>query len=247
VSTSAYDRGLGTLDIARDDGQHRSAMSFYFGSDSSLTRRSRVALTIILAGIAILFLGNTLSEFTKSSLYGASLPSLVDLGAHRSHDALLTGAGYMQRWRRSSQSRRFLPDHLEELQRWWTRERAWIVWTLIFLVFAIFMMCVVSRSPQARRAFFAFEMAVLVIVMSWRCSSTTSTSTSSIRPRFLTNASVDSRRFPVGIYCSLVGELRRPRRGDGEPAHGCPKPSSRHWDHARHYVLFAYSTVVVSR
>jgi len=58
---------LGTLDIAAATMANIGpAMSFYFGFGFlAYTAGLASPLTIILAGIAILFLGNTLSEFTK--------------------------------------------------------------------------------------------------------------------------------------------------------------------------------------
>jgi hypothetical protein len=76
---------LGLIDIAAATMANIGpAMSFYFGFGFlAFTAGLASPLTIIAAGVAILFLGNTLSEFTKvMPSTGGSSPSLVRPLAH---------------------------------------------------------------------------------------------------------------------------------------------------------------------
>ena len=75
------------------------AMSFYFGFGlPRLHGGPGVALTIIAAGVAVLFLGNTLSEFTKVLPSTGGFISFIGKtfgGRTAVTTAILTGTGYI--------------------------------------------------------------------------------------------------------------------------------------------------------
>jgi amino acid transporter len=246
---------LGTLDIAAATMANIGpAMSFYFGFGFlAYTAGLASPLTIILAGIAILFLGNTLSEFTKVIPSTGGFITFVGktLGARTGvTTALLTGAGYMAAMASViAISGGFFQIILKNYNVGGLENVPWIVWTLIFLVFAIFMMVRgIKISTKLAGAFFAFEMAVLVIVsvvalfkyhqhINFR----------PFDPRFLTNGfSGLAAGFPLGIYlfigwensAALAEETASPRTAVPKAVFasiGIMLVS---------YVLFAYSTVV---
>ena len=91
---------LGLLDIsAATMANIGPAMSFYFGFGYlAYTAGLASPLTIIAAGVAILFLGNTLSEFTKVLPSTGGFISFVGKtfgGRAAVTTAILTGAGYI--------------------------------------------------------------------------------------------------------------------------------------------------------
>jgi amino acid transporter len=91
---------LGVLDIsAATMANIGPAMSFYFGFGFlAYTAGIAAPLTIIVAGIAIAFLGNTLSEFTKVLPSTGGFISFVGKtfgGRTAVTTALMTGAGYI--------------------------------------------------------------------------------------------------------------------------------------------------------
>ena len=91
---------LGPLDIAAATMANIGpAMSFYFGFGYlAYTAGLASPLTIILAGVAILFLGNTLSEFCKVLPSTGGFISFIGKtfgGRTAVTTALMTGAGYI--------------------------------------------------------------------------------------------------------------------------------------------------------
>lgn len=162
---------LGQLDIAAATMANIGpAMSFYFGFGFlAYTAGLASPLTIVAAGIAILFLGNTLSEFTKVMPSTGGFITFVGKtfgGRTAVTTALLTGAGYIAAMASviaivGGVFQLLLQNyHVAGLQ-----SVPWIVWTLIFLAFAAFMMVRgISISTKLAGFFFAFEMTIMILV-----------------------------------------------------------------------------------
>ena len=162
---------LGPLDIAAATMANIGpAMSFYFGfSLIAYTAGLASPLTIIVAGIAVLFLGNTLSEFTKVLPSTGGFISFIGKtfgGRTAVTTALMTGAGYFAAmasviaivgW--------FFQYILQYYNVSGLQSVPWIIWTLVFLAFAVAMMVRgISISTKIAGIFFAFEMLILVLV-----------------------------------------------------------------------------------
>jgi len=162
---------LGTLDIAAATMANIGpAMSFYFGF-AFLAYNAGLAspLIIIVAGVAILFLGNTLSEFTKVIPSTGGFITFIGKtfgGRTGVTTALMTGVGYMAAMASViAISGGFFQIVLQYYNVKGLQSVPWIVWTLLFLVFAAFMMIRgISISTKIAGIFFAFEMVVLVLV-----------------------------------------------------------------------------------
>ena len=148
---------LGTLDIAAATMANIGpAMSFYFGLRNSHAACAKTAglaspLTIILAGIAILFLGNTLSEFTKVIPSTGGFITFVGktLGARTGvTTALLTGAGYMAAMASViAISGGFFQIILKNYNVGGLENVPWIIWTLVFLAFAVIVASTATMTP----------------------------------------------------------------------------------------------------
>ncbi|MGH9021293.1 MAG: APC family permease [Acidimicrobiales bacterium] len=162
---------LGLIDIAAATMANIGpAMSFFFGFGYlAYTAGLASPLTIIVAGLAILFLGNTLSEFCKVLPTTGGFISFIGktFGARTAvTTALLTGAGYIVAM---SSVVAIVGGFFQIIMKNYNvsglENVPWIVWTLIFLAFAVFMMVRgVSISTRIAGLFFAFEMVVLVVV-----------------------------------------------------------------------------------
>ena len=146
------------------------AMSFYFGFGYlAYTAGLASPLTIILAGVAILFLGNTLSEFCKVLPSTGGFISFIGKtfgGRTAVTTALMTGAGYIAAMASVvAIVGGFFQIILKNYNVSGLENVPWIIWTLIFLAFAVFMMIRgISISTRIAGIFFAFEMLVLVVV-----------------------------------------------------------------------------------
>ncbi len=162
---------LGPLDIAAATMANIGpAMSFYFGfSLIAYTAGVASPLTIVVAGIAVLFLGNTLSEFTKVLPSTGGFISFIGKtfgGRTAVTTALITGVGYIAAmssviaivgW--------FFQYILQYYHVAGLQSVPWIVWTLVFLAFSATMMVRgISISTRIAGVFFAFEMVVLLLV-----------------------------------------------------------------------------------
>jgi amino acid transporter len=145
-------------------------MSFYFGFGYLVyTAGLASPLTIILAGIAILFLGNTLSEFCKVLPSTGGFISFIGKtfgGRTAVTTALLTGAGYIAAMASVvAIVGGFFQIILKNYNVSGLENVPWIIWTLVFLAFAVVMMIRgISISTRIAGIFFAFEMVVLVVV-----------------------------------------------------------------------------------
>ncbi len=162
---------LGLIDIAAATMANIGpAMSFYFGFGYlALTAGLASPLTIVAAGIAILLLGNTLSEFTKVMPSTGGFISFVGktLGGRTGvTTAILTGVGYIAAMASViAIVGGFFQIILQHYNVGGLDKVPWIIWTLIFLALAAMMMVRgISISTKIAGIFFAFEMAILLIV-----------------------------------------------------------------------------------
>ena len=162
---------LGLLDIsAATMANIGPAMSFYFGFGYlAYTAGLASPLTIIAAGVAILFLGNTLSEFTKVLPSTGGFISFIGKtfgGRAAVTTAILTGAGYIAAMASViAIVGGFFQMILQNYNVKGLESVPWIIWVLIFLAFAAFMMIRgISISTKLAGFFFAFEIAIMVLV-----------------------------------------------------------------------------------
>ena len=162
---------LGLLDIsAATMANIGPAMSFYFGFGYlAYTAGLASPLTIIAAGIAILFLGNTLSEFTKVLPSTGGFISFIGktFGPRTGvMTAILTGVGYITAMASViAIVGGFFQIILQNYHVSGLESVPWIIWVLIFVAFAAFMMARgIAISTKLAGFFFAFEFAIMVIV-----------------------------------------------------------------------------------
>ena len=146
------------------------AMSFYFGFGYlAYTAGLASPLTIIAAGVAILFLGNTLSEFTKVLPSTGGFISFIGKtfgGRTAVMTAILTGTGYIAAMASViAIVGGFFQIILKNYNVSGLENVPWGVWTLIFLAFAAFMMYRgIAISTRLAGVFFAFEITIMIIV-----------------------------------------------------------------------------------
>jgi amino acid transporter len=147
-----------------------AAMSFYFGFGFlAYTAGLASPLTIVAAIICIAFLGNTLSEFTKIlpstggfiSYIGKSFGPQAGVTT-----ALLAGAGYATAM---SSVTAIVGGFFQILLQYYNvaglKDVPWIIWTVLFLAAAVFMMIRgVKISTKIAGAFFVFEIVVMIVV-----------------------------------------------------------------------------------
>jgi len=162
---------LGLLDIAAATMANIGpAMSFYFGFGFlAITAGLASPLTIIAAGVAILFLGNTLSEFTKVMPSTGGFISFIGktFGARAGvTTAILTGAGYIAAMASViAIVGGFFQMILQNYHVAGLQSVPWIIWVLLFLAFASFMMVRgISISTKMAGLFFAFEMVIMIVI-----------------------------------------------------------------------------------
>jgi amino acid transporter len=162
---------LGPLDItAATMANIGQAISFYFGFGLlAITTGLASPLVIIVAGIAIAFLGNTLAEFTKVLPSTGGFISFIGKtfgGRTAVATALMTGAGYIAAMASViAISGGFFQYLLQYYNVGGLKTVPWFIWTLVFLAFGAFMMIKgVSISTRIAGFFFAFEMVVMLLV-----------------------------------------------------------------------------------
>lgn len=162
---------LGLLDIsAATMANIGPAMSFYFGFGYlAYTAGLASPLTIIAAGVAILFLGNTLSEFTKVLPSTGGFISFIGKtfgGRAAVTTAILTGAGYIAAMASViAIVGGFFQTLLQNYHVAGLQSVPWIIWVLIFLAFASYMMIRgISLSTKLAGLFFAFEMTIMIVI-----------------------------------------------------------------------------------
>ncbi len=162
---------LGLLDIsAATMANIGPAMSFYFGFGFlAYTAGLASPLTILLAIVAIAFLGNTLSEFTKVLPSTGGFISFIGKtfgGRTAVTTALMTGAGYIAAMASViAISGGFFQYLLQYYNVGGLKSVPWILWTLLFLAFGAFMMVRgISISTKIAGLFFAFEIVIMFFV-----------------------------------------------------------------------------------
>jgi amino acid transporter len=159
---------LGLVDISASTMANIGpAYSFFFGFGFLVfTAGVAAPLTIIVAGIAIAFLGNTLSQFSRAHPSTGGFISFVGKtfgGTSAVTTALLCGAGYIIAISSVfAISGGYLSDVLKYYFNW---NIPWIILSVVLTAGATVMTVIgVSVSTKLAGLFFAFEMLVLVIV-----------------------------------------------------------------------------------
>ncbi|MGA2969196.1 MAG: APC family permease [Acidimicrobiales bacterium] len=259
VVTGEHERlhqgALGLIDIAAATMANIGpAMSFYFGFGFlAYTAGLASPLTIVAAGIAILFLGNTLSEFTKVLPSTGGFISFIGKtfgGRTGVTTAILVGVGYIAAMASViAIVGGFFQDILQHYNVGGLDKVPWIIWTLIFLALAAMMMVRgISISTRIAGFFFAFEMTILLLVsVITLIKFHGSINFKPFNPHNITNGfSGLSAGFPLAIYlfigwensAALAEETREPRKN-------VPKAVfTSIVIMLVAYVFFAYSTVV---
>jgi amino acid transporter len=143
------------------------AYSFYFGAGFLFfTAGVAAPLTIIVAGIAIALLGNTLSQFSRAHPSTGGFISYVGKtfgGTSAVTTALLCGAGYIIA---ISSVLAICGGYISMvLQYYFNWNVPWVVFSVIFTAGAMYMMFRgVAVSTKLAGLFFGFEMLVLIVV-----------------------------------------------------------------------------------
>jgi amino acid transporter len=226
------------------------AYSFYFGF-AFLVATAGVAapLTIIVAGIAIVLLGNTLAQFSRARPSTGGFISFVGKtfgGTSAVTTALLCGAGYIIAISSVlAISGGFLSDTLFYYFHW---NVPWIIFSVLLTSGAVWMtLRGVAVSTKLAGFFFAFEMLVLVVVsVAALIKNGGHLSTVPFQPSHLHNGFTGlAAGFPLAVYlfigwensAALAEETGNPRRN---------VPRAVFLSIAMMlvgYVLFAYATV----
>src|ERR1700722_13610047 len=148
-------------------GNNGPAYSFYFSAGFLfLTAGVAAPLTIIVAGIAIALLGNTLSQFSRAQPSTGGVISYVGKtfgGTSAVTTALLCGAGDIIA---ISSVLAICGGYLSiVLQYYFNWNVPWVVFSVIFTAGAVVMMVRgVAVSTKLAGLFFGFEMVVLIVV-----------------------------------------------------------------------------------
>ena len=226
------------------------AYSFYFGFGFLVfTAGVAAPLTIIVAGIAIAFLGNTLSQFSRAQPSTGGFISFVGKtfgGTSAVTTALLCGAGYIIAISSVfAVSGGYLSDVLKYYFGW---NIPWIILSVVLTAAATVMTIRgVGVSTKLAGLFFAFEMIVLVVVsVAILIKSGGHLSLVPFEPSHITGGfSGLAAGFPLAIYlfigwensAALAEETGNPRRN---------VPRAVYMSIAMMlagYVLFAFATV----
>jgi amino acid transporter len=159
---------LGLIDISASTMANIGpAYSFYFGAGFLfLTAGVAAPLTIIVAGVAIALLGNTLSQFSRAHPSTGGFISYVGKtfgGTSAVTTALLCGAGYIIA---ISSVLAICGGYLSiVLQYYFNVDIPWGIFSVVFTAGAIVMMVRgVAVSTKLAGVFFGFEMLVLIVV-----------------------------------------------------------------------------------
>ena len=246
---------LGPIDIAAATMANIGpAMSFFFGFGFlAFTAGLASPLTILAAGIAIAFLANTLSEFTKVMPSTGGFITFVgkSFGARTGvTTALLTGVGYIAAMASVvGIVGGFLQILLQNYNVSGLESVPWGIWTVLFLAFAAFMMIRgISVSTKLAGFFFAFEMLVLVVVsVAALIKFHGNLTLAPFNPKNITHGfSGLAAGFPLAIYlfigwensAALAEETDNPRKNVPKAVFTSVAIMSVS------YLLFAYSTVI---
>lgn len=210
-------------------------------------------MTILAAGIAIAFLANTLSEFTKVMPSTGGFITFVgkSFGARTGvTTALLTGVGYIAAMASVvGIVGGFFQILLQNYNVSGLESVPWGIWTVVFLAFAAFMMIRgISVSTKLAGFFFAFEMLVLVVVsVAALIKFHGHLNLAPFNPKNITHGfSGLAAGFPLAIYlfigwensAALAEETDNPRKNVPKAVFTSVAIMSVS------YLLFAYSTVI---
>jgi amino acid transporter len=201
------------------------AYSFYFGAGFLfLTAGVAAPLTIIVAGIAIALLGNTLSEFSRAHPSTGGFISYVGKtfgGTSAVTTALLCGAGYIVA---ISSVLAICGGYLSMvLNYYFSWNVPWVIFSVIFTAGAMVMMFRgVAVSTKLAGLFFGFEMLVLIVVsVAALIKNGGHLSAVPFEPSHITNGfSGLAAGFPLAVYlfigwensAALAEETSNPRR-----------------------------------
>jgi amino acid transporter len=201
------------------------AYSFYFGAGFLfLTAGVAAPLTIIVAGIAIALLGNTLSQFSRAHPSTGGFISYVGKtfgGTSAVTTALLCGAGYIIA---ISSVLAICGGYLSiVLQYYFNVDIPWVLFSVVFTAGAVLMMIRgVAVSTKLAGLFFGFEMLVLIVVsVAALIKNGGHLSAVPFEPSHITNGfSGLAAGFPLAIYlfigwensAALAEETGNPRR-----------------------------------
>ena len=201
------------------------AYSFYFSAGFLfLTAGVAAPLTIIVAGIAIALLGNTLSQFSRALPSTGGFISFVGKtfgGTSAVTTALLCGAGYIIA---ISSVLAICGGYLSlMLSYYFSVSIPWVLFSVVFTIGAMFMMDRgVAVSTKLAGFFFGFEMLVLVVVsVAALIKNGGHLSAVPFEPSHITNGfSGLAAGFPLAIYlfigwensAALAEETDNPRR-----------------------------------
>jgi amino acid transporter len=201
------------------------AYSFYFGAGFLFfTAGVAAPLTIIVAGIAIALLGNTLSQFSRVHPSTGGFISYVGKtfgGTSAVTTALLCGAGYIIA---ISSVLAICGGYLSiVLQYYFNVSIPWFIFSVVFTLGAIVMMVRgVAVSTKLAGLFFGFEMLVLIVVsVAALIKNGGHLSAVPFEPSHITNGFRGlAAGFPLAIYlfigwensAALAEETANPRR-----------------------------------
>src|SRR5580692_4254595 len=226
-SPDRLNRGaLGLVDISASTMANIGpAYSFYFSAGFLfLTAGVAAPLTIIVAGVAIALLGNTLSQFSRVHPSTGGFISYVGKtfgGTSAVTTALLCGAGYIIA---ISSVLAICGGYLSiVLQYYFNWNVPWVIFSVILTAGAIMMMVRgVAVSTKLAGLFFGFEMLVLVVVsVAALIKHGGHLSAVPFEPSHITNGfSGLAAGFPLAIYlfigwensAALAEETGNPRR-----------------------------------
>ena len=242
---------LGIMDIsAATMANIGPAMSFYFGFGLlAITAGVAAPLTIVAAIVAIAFLGNTLSQFSRAHPSTGGFITFVGKsfgGTSAVTTALVAGLGYLIAMSSViAISGGFLSITLNRYLHW---NIPWGYLTVLLTAGAVYMMIRgVSVSTKVAGLFFAFEMLVLVVVsVATLIQHSGHLSLTPFEPSHITNGfSGLAAGFPLAIYlfigwensAALAEETDNPRRNVPRAVF------SSILIMGVSYVVFAYATV----
>ena len=242
---------LGLLDIASSTMANIGpAMSFYFGFGLLATTAGVASpLTIVVAGITVALLGNTLAQFSRAHPSAGGFITFVGKTFGPTSavtTALLITAGYIIAISSViAISGGFLENTLHYYFHW---NVPWILFTVVLTGLAVLLMIRgVGVSTKLAGYFFAVEMLVLVVVSVWTIAKHGAhLSLKPFEPSHVKGGmSGLAEGFPLAIYmfvgwensAALAEETDNPRRNVGRAVFSSIGIMSVG------YVLFAYATV----
>jgi len=242
---------LGLLDIASSTMANIGpAMSFYFGFGLLATTAGVASpLTIVVAGITVALLGNTLAQFSRAHPSAGGFITFVGKTFGPTSavtTALLITGGYIIAISSViAISGGFLENTLHYYFHW---NVPWILFTVVLTGLAVLLMVRgVGVSTKLAGYFFAVEMLVLVVVSVWTIAKHGAhLSLKPFEPSHVKGGmSGLAEGFPLAIYmfvgwensAALAEETDNPRRNVGRAVFSSIGIMSVG------YVLFAYATV----